>query len=421
MKTRKPGMMIAGLLAMACAARADDWLDQLDESMRVSFFKGTITANVSGLMDMEGYYTEQPNLGLISNGGSFLFNPRLTIYLDVQITPAIYISAEARVDRGFDPSNENLEARFDEYAISYKPLSYVPVSIQAGKFASVVGTYSERYDSWDNPFINAPLPYENLTSVNDKMAPASPEYFVDWRHAGADSYNQLPIMWGPSYASGFALFAEVGETIDLSAEVKNASISSRPESWDFDSNFLRYPTWSGHADWKPSPTWQFGVSGSVGPYLQPGTTVEASDDDEGASFPKGKGIGDYDQETIAEDVTYAWRHWQIWAEFFETRFEVPNVGDADTFAYYLEAKYKFTPQLFAALRWNQQLFSKVPSDDNDPGEMDQWGNDIWRIDAAVTYRWTPRIQTKLQYSFTDQSNGLREDEHLVAGQFTVKY
>ena len=41
-------------------------------------------------------------------------------------------------------------------------------------------------------------------------------------------------------------------------------------------------------------------------------------------------------------------------------FQVPRVGDADTFAYYLEGKYKFTPQLFGALRWNQQLFATVP-------------------------------------------------------------
>jgi hypothetical protein len=27
----------------------------------------------------------------------------------------------------------------------------------------------------------------------------------------------------------------------------------------------------------------------------------------------------------------AWRHLQIWAEIFEARFEVPAVGNADTF------------------------------------------------------------------------------------------
>jgi hypothetical protein len=49
----------------------------------------------------------------------------------------------------------------------------------------------------------------------------------------------------------------------------------------------------------------------------------------------------------------------FWAEVFETRFEVPNVGNADL-SYYLEAKYKITPQLFVALRWNQQLYGESP-------------------------------------------------------------
>ena len=34
--------------------------------------------------------------------------------------------------------------------------------------------------------------------------------------------------------------------------------------------------------------------------------------------------------------------------------------DAGLWDRYIEAKYKFTPQFFGALRWNQQLFSTIP-------------------------------------------------------------
>jgi hypothetical protein len=44
--------------------------------------------------------------------------------------------------------------------------------------------------------------------------------------------------------------------------------------------------------------------------------------------------------------------------FYEARFEVPHVGNADTFAYYIEAKYKFTPQFWRD-PLNQQLFGTV--------------------------------------------------------------
>ena len=75
------------------------------------------------------------------------------------------------------------------------------------------------------------------------------------------------------------------------------------------------------------------------------------------TLPPGRDIGDYREFVLGQDVSFAWRHLQLWAEFYEARFEVPRVGNADTFAYYyIEAKYKFTPQLFGAIRWNQQLF-----------------------------------------------------------------
>jgi hypothetical protein len=164
------------LLGVAGEARGDDWMDNLDQGMdnldqalRVNLFNGSVTAQLSGLMDIEGYYIQQPPTGLYSTNGNFLFNPRLTLNLDVEITPAIYGFVEARVDRGFDPSNGDIDTRFDQYGISYKPRSDNPFRIQVGKFSSVVGTYSEREDSWANPFVNAPLPYENLTGISSPI------------------------------------------------------------------------------------------------------------------------------------------------------------------------------------------------------------------------------------------------------------
>jgi predicted porin len=108
----------------------------------------------------------------------------------------------------------------------------------------------------------------------------------------------------------------------------------------------------------------------------------------------------------------------LWAEFFEARFEIPGFSDGDTFAYYLEAKYKFTPQLFGAVRWNQQFFSDVT---NILGQTAPWGRDIWRAELAAGYRFTPHTQLKLQYSFQRDSYGLRDLNHMLAAQFTVRF
>jgi hypothetical protein len=134
-------------------------------------------------------------------------------------------------------------------------------------------------------------------------------------------------------------------------------------------------------------------------------------------LPRGRGIGDYMQTVFGQDISFAKGHFQIWAELYEARFEVPNVGNADTLAYYIETKYKFTPEFFAALRWNQQLFDNVS---DGLGGKTAWGHDLWRADAAIGYRFTPHTQLKLQYSM-ESEDGPRGQSHAFGAQFTVRF
>ena len=74
-------------------------------------------------------------------------------------------------------------------------------------------------------------------------------------------------------------------------------------------------------------------------------------------------------------------------------------------------------QLFGAVRWNQQLFGTIP----DEGENLKWGNDLWRIDTALGYRFTPHAQLKVQYSFQHEENAPHDITSLFAAQFTVRF
>ena len=136
------------------------------------------------------------------------------------------------------------------------------------------------------------------------------------------------------------------------------------------------------------------------------------------TLPPGHGLGDYRELVLGQDLSFAWHHLQLWAEFYEVRFNVPRVGNANTLAYYFEAKYKFTPQLFGAVRWNQQLFGNVPNGQD--GDV-PWGQNLWRIDTALGYRFTAHLQGKLQYSLQRENSAARDFGHLVAAQFTVRF
>jgi hypothetical protein len=391
----------------ACAFDTDDFLDRLDNTLTLSGFNDNFRARLSGALDLEFYNFQQPAPGLIDSTVDNLFNPRLTLFLDAQLGSQIYFFSQVRVDRGFDPTDFGADIRLDEYALRITPWQDGRFTLQVGQFATVVGNWVPRHLSWDNPFINAPLVYDNVTAISDKYAPSSPANFI-YSPFIYQKYIFNPVIWGPSYATGISASGQLGQ-FDYAVEMKNASLSSRPESWNITENGFDNPTFSGRIGFRPNEAWNFGFSGSEGPYFR----REAE-----PTLPPGHDIDDYREFVLGQDASFAWHHLQLWAEFYEARFQVPNVGDVDTFAYYIEAKYKFTPQLFGAVRWNQQVFDKI---NNGFGGNEHWSPNLGRIDIAATYRLTTHAQLKLQYSFQHETTPPGQDNHLLATQFTIRF
>src|SRR2546426_4388904 len=101
-----------------------------------------------------------------------------------------------------------------------------------------------------------------------------------------------------TFHAGAAAFGSV-EQFDYAAEVKNASLSSRPSAWDARDLGWENPTMSGRLGWRPAAAWNLGISASGGAYLRPAAQ---------ATLPAGRRIGDYHQYTLAHDIGYAWHH-----------------------------------------------------------------------------------------------------------------
>ncbi len=414
----KPALAICCCLAAAIpgARGADDTIDRLDAALTWAADHDRVRAHVSGLLDLEAYQLQQPTSGLFRTDSGSLVNPRLTLFLDAQLGPSLYVFAQSRVDRGFDPGVGDARIRMDEYAIRFTPRPDGIFNLQLGKFATVVGNWVPRHHSWTNPFITAPLPYENLLGLFDAVPANSTAALLRWaqptpRVPGREDYlsqSRVPIVWGPSYTSGGAVSGVVGRT-DYAFEVKNAALSSRPTDWDVARTQWQHPTYSGRLGYRPGESWYFGFSASTGTYLSAAA---------GATLTPGDDLSEYRETMWAQDISYAWHHFQFWAEAYEASYAVPGVGHATTVAYYLEAKYKFTPQFSGAVRWNQQLNGDLP--DGSGGRV-QWGRDTWRIDVAPNYRFTPHTELKLQYSLQFGGIGPRNYSHLSALQFVTRF
>lgn len=415
MKIRS-GILLGLMAAAASGVRAQDFIDRLDERLMVSSSDHLFRLRVSGALDLEAYRIPQPAPGLIYADGRSVFNPRLTLFLDAQWGSHFYAFMQSRVDRGFDPSDESGQMRLDEFALRFTA-ARGRFNFQVGKFATVVGNWAPRHGTWENPFITAPLPYENLTGIWDIAAPRSGTQLMNWSHVRTNSIDAVesfekprrsPIIWGPSYATGATVFGEVGK-FKYAFEMKNSALMSHPKMWNLDETYWEHPAFQGRVGYRPNAMWNIGFSAGQGSFLRPSAL---------STLAPGTKLEDYREELVAQDISFAWHHWQIWTEFFETRFVIPDVGVARTFAYYTEVKYKFTPQFFGAVRWNQQTFGDVLVA---PGVMERWGRDTWRIDVAPTYRFTPHTQLKLQYSFQHEENNARQRTHVFAAQFVLRF
>lgn len=401
--------LLALAIAVASSATAQEaWLQRLDDTLGYRSPNGFFRSELSGLVDIEGYFIDQRPPGLLF-GNADMFNPRLSLFLDTHLGTQFYSLVQFRADRGFDPrAVPEGDARFDEYLLRWTPWAGGQLNLQVGKFATVFGKWVQRHDSWQNPFITAPLAYENVTTITDQAAPGTRAGFLGRRNVADQKATWLPVVWGPAYTSGASAFGQLGE-FDYAVEFKNASISSRPTAWDAQDLGWENPTVSARLGHTPNAAWNYGVSASHGAYLLPAA---------GATVPAGYGLNSYNQTTLGADLSWSHHGWQVWGEAMVARFQVPNVGNADTFTYFVEAKYKFTPNLFTAVRWNQQLFDTVP---DGAGGTEHWDRNIFRVDTALGYRFTRHLQGKVQYSYAHENGPVQQGEQLLAAQLTIKF
>ena len=280
----------------------------------------------------------------------------------------------------------------------------------------MVGNWVNRHGAWTDPFVIAPLPYDNLTPLWDTQAVPASATLLRWAHvrpglsaatAAVEKDRRFPIVWGPSYAIGAAVSGDLGR-LRYAVEAKLGSLSSRPDAWSHAGEQINHPTASVRLGYRPNPMWDVGVSASDGVYLR---------EFAGLSVPAGFSRADYRQRVIAQDVTFAWRHVQVWAELYATRFEIPRIGDGDTIAGYVEAKYRFTPQFSGAVRWGRQIYGNI----RESGAPVRWGNDVSRLDLAPAFRFSPHLQLKLQYSLQRGDSGGRDYSRILATQLTVRF
>lgn len=353
---------------------------------------------------------DRPPPPLVQTGQYQTYWPQLNGLLSMEFGRHLSFVALGQAYRGFDPNDVSVSANLSEYFVVLQPLDTRALVIKGGTFATCYGQWVNRHFSFQNPLINAPMMYEAMTGVSDGAggvsATPSRAAFLNRRNLAQNVPAWLPVVWGPSYTSGGQIGGSAG-MFDYAVELKNAGLASRPSDWQFWQKDFSNPTVTGRVGVRPDAAWDIGVSGSGGSYVTatPRTTNTLN-------------AWDATQTVIGSDVSWSHGALQVWAEAAWSQWRIPNLEPADAWTYFIESKWKFSPGLWLAGRWNQQLYGDYGAVG---GGTTSWGNDTWRIDACIGLKLDRLMQFKVQYSYMDQAGFSQQSPNLFAIQLVMEF
>ncbi len=351
--------------------------------------------NISGEIKHTIWAGGEIPAGFLEFDDDVLFAPSLSLDFDFHPTPYLYFHSTFRVDRGFDPGTElDGDYRFDTLFLNYRPLGDNRLNFQVGKFATVVGNWTNQYE--DNPFLLAPLPYSSIIGVSPQNIEAISPQNIENRANGSapsiytDKLKWSSIIWGPAYANGIAAFGTIGKW-DYALEIKNTSLGSLPEEWEFGEGDFNTPSYAGRIGYQPDAAWAFGASLSHGPFLDADAFDQLNPD-----FDR----GDFNQNLVGLDARWAHGKWEVSGESFFSKYDRTG-EDLQAFNYYVQSRYKIIPGVWLAARYGQTFTNNVaaPSGGDVP-----WSADVQRAELAAGWRISPELQLQTQYTYTRVTN-----------------
>ena len=411
---RVRGVLVALFcLPSALVAQGGEWPTLSGAGIEYLSQSGFFQVSLSGQLDLETLHVRESWAGLVSReggeaplpathepcavchvgmgfrgGGGALQVYRLRVFADIFLGDHVYSLIEGRSDRGHAPSDGDAVARVEQ--------AYVRIAnqqgsagVQAGRFASPFGSYSQRHLTTVDPFLRPPLSYDYRTVMSREVVPRNVDLLQNWKHA-PEFFRKpgAPPVWDVPYQWGAMVFGGLGP-VDLRVAAMNSAPSSTPEAWGFDGERFEDPSWVFAARTRPSPYLDVGFSYSRGPWMEELTagTIQPL-----AGAPAGADpatFRDFDQEIFSVDITFARGPMMLRAEAMVDHWAVPNIVERPTERLYgVEIQWDLVPGVFVAGRVGHIDFR--PLDDglgaaSPTGPVD-WDNDVTRYEASVGYR-----------------------------------
>lgn len=318
---------------------------------------------------------------------SLLRMVRLGLSTSVRLTGRLSALADFRTENAHAPKPYGLYLRF-------KPFETRDLDIQAGRIPTAFGAFARRAYSTDNLLISYPLAYQYLTSLRADALPASTDDLIRMRGRGWLSSFPLgvqtpaaglPLVNALRWDTGVQLHGGTS-WMEGAAAVTAGSLSNPRVLDDNQGRNL-----SGRLLFKPATGLTIGTSAARAPYA----TTEAA---AAAHAP----VEQFTQTAMGFDVEFSRDHYLARVETVISRYDLPTVPSTlRASGTMLEGRYKFTPRLHAAARFDHLGFSRVAGTIG----TTTWDAPVTRWEVGGGYALQRNTQLRLAFQHNQRDGG----------------
>jgi hypothetical protein len=303
---------------------------------------------LQGIIDAEYWATDTNSNLLTRRSGAPAGLGRLTAWSAVEPRSGFVLFAAGSVERGARPDDAGRYAEIEQLGI--RVTRSEALVLDAGRMPMPVGAFAARRFSTRNPLIGVPDGY--------------PVQYPEGVMVSG-------VVRGWDYRVG-----AVSRAVANQSYVPTPGSAMRPV---FGLGFT------------PLTGLRFGVSGTVGPYLNDGLTDAQLDGREWTA---------HRQRIGAVDLRVSRGYAELRAEWARSEYDVPKASEpVRGTTYYVEGRYTITPRLYAAVRRERNKYPFIR-----PSGADGWNartTDFTNTEGGVGFRLTASTLLKASYRGDD--------------------
>ena len=277
---------------------------------------------------------------------------------------------------------------------------------RVGLAPTSIGTYGMRSSYFNQSGLVAIPMQRGWRTTMDNGGRATPE---DFMRRKADNVRKMPVLYDACWNIMWELLGTVGK---LSYAIGATSGSLSNPMGPLSEPGLQ---WIGRLGYTPALGVTVGVSGAQGPYI--GDYKGPAADILGPAI---ENPDEYDQRYLGVDLELSRDRYELFGEAYTNSYELENVQERVAVrGAYLEGRRWISPSVFLAARGEVMDFGGITV----PGTsgLQDWDDDVRRVEAAVGYRLTRESILRLGWQHTAFVQGNDETQNVLIAHISAVF